>query len=248
MNERALVVIAALAVGVGALAIVLIRFVTKLNAERKEHASFAERFSAVTDLEAEAEHVKQRLQSQKVEFEGDIDTFKMNLQREINRHESIVAEEQARRTKLTNQYQGALQKYKQLTTEIAHKPLLRRQNSRREEDVSFGLYQPHFTFDTSEDYKDAIKECRGRQRTLIREGGAVQTPGNWTVEGSREKGRKMERQYPIQSPTGRATRPKVRASRSMCAAASGPRSIKRAVCASLRSSTVPHITVVTPGV
>ena len=241
MNERALVVIAALAVGVGALAIVLIRFVTKLNAERKEHASFAERFSAVTDLEAEAEHVKQRLQSQKVEFEGDIDTFKMNLQREINRHESIVAEEQARRTKLTNQYQGALQKYKQLTTEIA----LLEENL---EDVSFGLYQPHFTFDTSEDYKDAIKECRGRQRTLIREGGAVQTPGNWTVEGSREKGRKMERQYPIQSPTGRATRPKVRASRSMCAAASGPRSIKRAVCASLRSSTVPHITVVTPGV
>ena len=241
MNERALVVIAALAVGVGALAIVLIRFVTKLNAERKEHASFAERFSAVTDLEAEAEHVKQRLQSQKVEFEGDIDTFKMNLQREINRHESIVAEEQARRTKLTNQYQGALQKYKQLTTEIA----LLEENL---EDVSFGLYQPHFTFDTSEDDKDAIKECRGRQRTLIREGGAVQTPGNWTVEGSREKGRKMERQYPIQSPTGRATRPKVRASRSMCAAASGPRSIKRAVCASLRSSTVPHITVVTPGV
>ena len=148
MNERALVVIAALAVGVGALAIVLIRFVTKLNAERKEHASFAERFSAVTDLEAEAEHVKQRLQSQKVEFEGDIDTFKMNLQREINRHESIVAEEQARRTKLTNQYQGALQKYKQLTTEIA----LLEENL---EDVSFGLYQPHFTFDTSEDYKDA---------------------------------------------------------------------------------------------
>ena len=52
----------------------------------------------------------------------------------------------------------------------------------------------------------------------------------------------------VQSPTGRATRPNVRASRSTVAAANGPRSISRALSVSLRSSTVPHITVVTPGV
>lgn len=78
------------------------------------------------------------------------------------------------------------------------------------------------------------------------------------VDGLPERGEPLMQKGPFvivqvgtvnpQSPTGWATRANVRASRSTCAASSGPRSISRALSVSLRSSTVPHITVVTPGV
>ena len=63
------------------------------------------------------------------------------------------------------------------------------------EDISFGLYEPHFEFDTAEDYKVELKATRDRQRELIRSGDATDSPGTWTINGSRTEGKKMERQY-----------------------------------------------------
>ena len=188
MDAAIVVVIIALVAGVGALAIAWLRTMAKVKAERKDHESFAERFSAVTDMEAEAQTVRERLRAQKEEIEVEIESAKERQQEARARHRSVVAEEEQRRARLTNEYKGALRKYKNLKRQI---DLLEESL----EDVSFGLYEPHFTFDAAEDYKAAIKESRDRQRARIREGDAVQTPGTWTVEGSRAEGRKMERQY-----------------------------------------------------
>src|SRR5205823_5381462 len=58
----------------------------------------------------------------------------------------------------------------------------------------FGLYKPHFSFQTSEEYKDALVAIRDKMKVLIKQGGAAACPSNWTVNGSLAEGAKMIRQ------------------------------------------------------
>lgn len=56
---------------------------------------------------------------------------------------------------------------------------------------SFGMYTPHYSFTTSEEYKAKLAEIRGQQKQLIRDKLAVTGDINWTVNNSEAKGRKM---------------------------------------------------------
>lgn len=63
-----------------------------------------------------------------------------------------------------------------------------------EEDIEileFGLYKPHFNFDTSESYMDAIKENYEKQKKLIKEEKAVVSNTDWTVNNSKTAGKQM---------------------------------------------------------
>jgi len=60
---------------------------------------------------------------------------------------------------------------------------------------SFGMYEPHFGFDTSEKYKAKIKEIRDRQKQMIKEKTAAVCDTEWTVEGSKAKGKQMVQRY-----------------------------------------------------
>ncbi|MCP4600885.1 MAG: DUF4041 domain-containing protein [Proteobacteria bacterium] len=57
--------------------------------------------------------------------------------------------------------------------------------------ISFGIYEPHFDFDTSEKYKARVKEVRERQKQVIRSKDAAVCDTEWSVHGSRAEGRKM---------------------------------------------------------
>lgn len=60
--------------------------------------------------------------------------------------------------------------------------------------ADMGFYAPHFDFETSASFQDAIKACRERQKNLLRdktEFGAIHCPTEWTVGGSKSEGRKM---------------------------------------------------------
>ncbi|OEU71036.1 MAG: chromosome partitioning protein ParA [Desulfovibrio sp. S3730MH75] len=57
--------------------------------------------------------------------------------------------------------------------------------------TTYGIYQPHFDFDTSKAYKEKIKEVRGRQKELVREKKAAICDTKWEVGGSKAEGRKM---------------------------------------------------------
>jgi DNA repair exonuclease SbcCD ATPase subunit len=63
------------------------------------------------------------------------------------------------------------------------------------EDISFGLYKPHFSFKTSEEYKIALEKLRDDERQLIRDGKAALCHTQWTVGNSRKDGERMTRQY-----------------------------------------------------
>lgn len=55
----------------------------------------------------------------------------------------------------------------------------------------FGLYQPKYDFITSEQYKNKLEEIRNKQKEMIKNKTAVTYSENWTVDGSKSKGKKM---------------------------------------------------------
>lgn len=54
--------------------------------------------------------------------------------------------------------------------------------------AELGFYKPHFDFDTSEKYKEAIELNNLQQKDLISKNKAVYCAVQWTVEGSKTKG------------------------------------------------------------
>ena len=154
---------------------------TQIEKQAREHRAFADRFTAITDIEAEAMAVKQKLQADNERLKEELLTAKAS-------NSSFLKQCQDERTILENQYRTAVDTYEKLKGEVS----LLEENL---EDMSFGLYEPHFEFDTSEDYKIALKAVRDRQRELVRSGLAAQCATQWTVGESRAEGKKMERQY-----------------------------------------------------
>ena len=57
--------------------------------------------------------------------------------------------------------------------------------------AELGFYKPHFDFDTSERYKDEISQVKQEQKDLISSKLAIYCSTEWTVEGSKAKGRTM---------------------------------------------------------
>jgi len=56
---------------------------------------------------------------------------------------------------------------------------------------SFGLYTPHYTYTTSDEYKQQLALVRGKQKELIKAKMAVTGNNSWSVNGSASQGRKM---------------------------------------------------------
>lgn len=57
--------------------------------------------------------------------------------------------------------------------------------------AELGFYKPHFDFDTSEKYKEEITKVKSLQKEMISEKTAIYATTEWTVEGSKAKGRTM---------------------------------------------------------
>lgn len=54
-----------------------------------------------------------------------------------------------------------------------------------------GMYEPHFDFSDSESYKGEVEVVRSYQKRMISEGRAVTCEIEWTVDGSKSKGKTM---------------------------------------------------------
>ncbi len=57
--------------------------------------------------------------------------------------------------------------------------------------AELGFYKPHFDFDTSENFKDAIQNCKEKQKNMVKNKKAVYCAQQWTVDGSKSKGTTM---------------------------------------------------------
>jgi len=138
------------------------------------------RYSGLIDVEAAAKSTRE-----KSETEARTATERLeNLRRE---QRNIESSNEQRRSQLGRDYEEALARYKGLQAKIK----LLEENL---EDISFGLYQPHFTFSTSDEYKAKLQELRDRERQLIRDGKAAACPVTWSVGGSETEGNRMMKQ------------------------------------------------------
>jgi hypothetical protein len=62
------------------------------------------------------------------------------------------------------------------------------------DNISYGLYKPHYTFATSEEYKRKLDETYEQQKALIKEEKATFCPVKWTVGNSAKDGERMTKQ------------------------------------------------------
>jgi multidrug efflux pump subunit AcrA (membrane-fusion protein) len=125
-----------------------------------------DRFAGITDIEKEQLYAAQKLEALKQE------------------RELAVKENDDRRSKLKAEYDEALATYKRLKQEVQ----LLEENL---EDISFGVYKPHFAFGAPDEYKAALVAVRDKARAAIKEGQAAVCPRSWSVEGDAREGAKM---------------------------------------------------------
>jgi len=125
-----------------------------------------ERYKGIEDVEVEIEKAKKELQkTQKAQEDTNNKLAAQNKQ---------LSEEYAKKKGI----------YDKLSQEV---------NSLEEnlEIMSYGLYKPHFDFNTSEEYKEKITVNRNIQRQMIKDNKAAICKTTWKVEGSEKKGEQM---------------------------------------------------------
>ena len=95
-----------------------------------------------------------------------------------------VAKRTAEAAELSASYSKKHATYERLLAEVAVM-------EEGEEMRSFGLYEPHFDFETAESYKEAVKANRAKQKQMVKDKVAAVCDTEWTVSGSKAKGRTM---------------------------------------------------------
>lgn len=133
-----------------------------------ESAKLHQRFAGITDADAELLAVKAR------------------VERATKERQELESEADGKRAKLTEEYEQALHTYNELKREVS----LLEENL---EDISFGVYKPHFSYDTPDAYKEALQKLRDQERQLIHDGEAAVCPIPWTVNDSKVEGKRMVR-------------------------------------------------------
>jgi len=146
------------------------RALETLAATEAKQALLERRFSGVLDVEAETARVRESLSAERTAAEQQI------------------AKLRSEADALRQQYSIAYQRHQSLDNEV-------RGLEESLEDISYGLYKPHFTYDDSDAYKRAIADARDDQKAMIRSGDATHCGTEWQVGGSKAEGRKLIKQY-----------------------------------------------------
>jgi hypothetical protein len=63
------------------------------------------------------------------------------------------------------------------------------------ENISYGLYKPHYDYKTSEEFKQNLEKIIDRQRQAIKNESATYCPVKWEVGGNKTEGAKMTKHY-----------------------------------------------------
>lgn len=181
-----------LAVGSIALGIAYFRSRTAL-------ADLRTRFAPIVSADAEAGRIKEAAANAAQIVRREAEDGKVSATKAVAEGQAELAlsrerwlEElrglQSQKLDLETEYQRGRAHYDTLKAEVA----LLEENL---EDISFGIYRPHFTFQTSDEYKTALEGLWSEQKAMIRNGMAVVCRDNWVVSGSKQAGERMTKQY-----------------------------------------------------
>lgn len=135
------------------------------------------RFKPVLSLDEEAERIRK-----------DTEKSKANSDREIERAKAEAAEAISKAKAKAADLTLAYNKAKDIYDRLQHEVSLLESTS---EDMSFGLYKPQFSFDTSEAYKAALEKIYEQKKACIRNDRAAICPSGWTVNNNLAEGKRM---------------------------------------------------------
>lgn len=156
-------------VTVGAYAVVVIFLIVLAIRFFLLNRAMTKRFAKIVDIESEVEAQKISLAQLKKDEEDS---------RIKHEHVQLV---------LAENYSKAKEVFDRLKREIS---LLEEHT----EDISFGVYSPHFSFQSSDEYRTQLEAARTKRKLLIKEGKATHCPVEWNVGGSKKDGARMTKQ------------------------------------------------------
>lgn len=167
--------------------------------EAKRHALEKEALERRAVAEAEIESARKSLDDARAGMEKDAAATRARLEAEAARvrvetelaRQAVVQREVeagARQEALASAYRKAKEVFDRLTHELS----LLEENL---EDISFGIYKPHYDFATSREYKDRLEKVWLEQKAIVKKGGHVHYGVAWTIGDSRSEGERMQKQY-----------------------------------------------------
>jgi hypothetical protein len=128
------------------------------------------------DLDEEANRVRMEIQSLRGQYMRERDQLAKQSAELNNQYQQ-----------LSSQYRNASEMYDRLQHEVS----LLEENL---EDISYGLYKPHFTFATSEEFRAELTQLRDQKKEMVRTDQATRCLVQWTVGGSQRDGARMQKQ------------------------------------------------------
>lgn len=179
------------------LLIIVLYFYIRQNSRYKK---LYERFKNVTDIDSEIskenrklEEIQAKISETNADYKNRLEAYKKTLkdfqnltdiQFEITKENQKLNEIQIKTSEMALDYKSKRTIYDKLLSEI---------NKLEEnlEIISYGLYKPHFDFDTSEEYQKRILTNHQRQKQLIKDKAASMCSKEWIVEGDKKKGAEM---------------------------------------------------------
>lgn len=130
----------------------------------------------------EIESLKKQIQDLS-KYQGIVDTDNI-IEKKLNEFQTKSSELQKQIEELEKKYKQGYETYNILQKEID----IYNENI---EMAEFGIYEPHFDFDTSEKYKESILNVREKQKCLIKAKKAVLGGDDISWNGSLSQGRSM---------------------------------------------------------
>ena len=107
----------------------------------------------------------------------ELEKQKEELKKQVEGMENQILKYESNLSNLKTEIQIANSKLVSLSEEI--------------EFENFALYKPRYNFSNSSQYKAKLEEIRKLQKEMIKNKSALNYSNNWTVDGSKSKGKKM---------------------------------------------------------
>jgi hypothetical protein len=135
------------------------------------------RFAPVLSADEEARRIRKDAEKQSADTLKEIEEAKVASAVAVSKAKSKLAD-------LSRAYNDAKAIYDRLQSEIS---LLQATSN----DMSFGLYQPQYSFDNSQEYKQTLEKVYEQKKSCLKNDRAAQYPTNWTVNNNAAEGKRM---------------------------------------------------------
>lgn len=155
----------------------------KNKAWDKRWQQVVERYRPIVNLDEEANKIRAEI----IRLHQELIAYESRYQEEHDKFIAYSSQLTNQRVLLEGEYQQSKSVYDRLRSEIR----LLEENL---EDISFGLYKPHFDFIASEVYKQELERAREAKKEMVRSNQAIYFKVEWTVGGSRAEGERMQKQ------------------------------------------------------